>query len=93
MIKFTFGFSEALLIFAAVMLSHNFGVGVGIAGFATFCAFCRYAMDASEKMKKVESQKEAAKALNEAAEEVGGAFAELLGALSKGSRKDKNTLH
>lgn len=92
MIKITFGFLEFLLLFSGAMLWHNFIAGASIAAFATFCAFCRYAMEQAEKAKKVEQTKEAAKVLNEAAGEVGGAFAELLATLSKGS-KDKSTLH
>ena len=91
--KITVGFSEFLLAFAAVMLSHNFAVGMSIAGFATFCAFCRYAMEQAEKNKKAEQHKEAARVLNEAAGEVGGAFAEIMAALSKGNGKNKTTLH
>tara|TARA_Y100001970_G_C14255537_1_gene875077 strand:+ start:2164 stop:2445 length:282 start_codon:yes stop_codon:yes gene_type:complete len=93
MVKVTFGFSETLLLFSAAMLWHNFIAGACLAGLAIFCAFCRYAMEQAEKAKKVEKQKEAAKVLNEAAGEVGGAFAELLTALSKGNNKDKSTLH
>jgi len=91
--KITFGFTETLLLFSAAMLWHSFIAGCCLAGFATFCAFCRYAMEQAEKGKKIEQQKEAAKVLNEAAGEVGGAFAELLSALSKGNNKDKSTLH
>lgn len=93
MVKITLGFLEFLLLFSAAMLWHSFVVGVSIAAFATFCAFCRYAMEQAEKAKKVEQTKEAAKVLNEAAGEVGGAFAELLSALSKGNNKDKSTHH
>jgi len=85
MVKITIGFSEALVLFAAAMLWHNFTVAMCTAGLACFAAFFRYAVYINEKNQAAEAQKETARILGEKAGDIGSVLNTILGSTGKSS--------
>ena len=81
-----FGFSEAMLLFAAVALWHNQVFAIVAFSLACFLALARFSLDNHQKMKEAEAKVEAAKILNEQVKEYGDVLGTMFG-------KKKNTMH
>jgi|ETNvirnome_2_300_1030623.scaffolds.fasta_scaffold122553_1 predicted MFS family arabinose efflux permease len=82
------GFSEFLLLFAAVALWHSQTFAIITFCMACFCALCRWSLEQAQKTKEAEAHREAAKILNEQVQEVG----DVLGTVF-GKKKKKDTMH
>ena len=82
-----FGFSEALLFFAAIALWHNQAFAIVAFCLACFCALVRFSLEKAQKTKQAEAQKEAAKILNEQVQEVGDVLGTVFG------KKKKDVMH
>lgn len=78
------GYAEILLLFAGVISFQSLTWALGIAGLSIVVAFCKYAMEFQAKRESKQSAEEAAKILNEHAEE----FGKTLGTLLRGAVKD-----
>ena len=80
------GYAEMLLAFAAIISFHSLNWALGIAGLSLLAAFCRFALQVQEKKEAKESGAEAARLLNEQAEELGESLRKLFGSVKKHSK-------
>ena len=80
------GYAEMLLAFAAIISFHSLNWALGIAGLSLLAAFCRFALQVQEKKEAKESGAEAARLLNEQAEELGESLRKLFGSVKKSSK-------
>jgi len=81
-----FGFSESLILFAAVALWHSQVFAICAFCLGCFTAFARFSLEWSQKAKEAEARSEATKVLNEQVQEVGDVLGTLFG-------KKKPTMH
>ena len=81
-----FGFSEALLLFAAAALWHNQILAMCVLSLACLTAFARFSLEWNQKTKEAELKAEASKLLNEQVQEVGDVLGTMFG-------KKKSTMH
>ena len=85
-----FGYAEMLLAFAAIISFHSLNWALGIAAFSLLTAFCRFAMQVQEKKEERQNADNAAKVLNEQAEELGKTLSKLFGNTVKKTSSTRN---
>jgi len=81
-----FGFSEALLLFAAIALWHSQAFAIFAFCLGCFTAFVRFSLEWTQKSKEADAKAEASKVLSEQVQEVGDVLGTMFG-------KKKSTTH
>ncbi|MBM93972.1 MAG: hypothetical protein CMF51_04405 [Legionellales bacterium] len=85
-----FGYAVMLLAFAAIISFHSLNWALGIAGLSLLAAFCRFALQVQEKKEEKQSADDAARVLNEQAEELGKTLSKLFGNTMKKNSSTRN---
>ena len=84
------GYAELLLAFAAIISFHSLNWALGIAALSLLAAFCRFALQVQEKKEAKANAEDAAKLLNEQAEELGKSLSKLFGSTVKDKHSRNN---